>query len=265
MDARGFPGPLRSIIWRGWYEYVAQLLGEASYEFLNFGYLPPSQNGSVQLAPADEENRPFIELYHRVAGASDLRCKSVLEVSCGRGGGARYIHRYLEPARLLAVDRSARLIQYCRESYQGDGIEFLQADAEALQLPVASFDAVVNVEASHAYGNRERFFHGVYRLLTPGGVLLTADFCPVASLPRWRQELAEAGFYVKEEEDLTEGVLRALRATNEIRLRAIREHAPRVLYPLFLNFAGAHGSRVERGLQAGSYAYVRFVVVKPGG
>ena len=60
----------------------------------------------------------------------------------------------------------------------------MQGDAQNLPFPDESFDAVINVEASHIYPNFERFLGEVARVLRPGGHFLYADFRNRDGLPR---------------------------------------------------------------------------------
>ena len=50
-----------------------------------------------------------------------------------------------------------------------------QGSALDLPFPDASFDVVLNVEASNDYGDRRRFFREVARVLKPDGIFLYAD------------------------------------------------------------------------------------------
>lgn len=262
LDLQYSWGWLRRLVWGYWYEYVARLAADSPYDFLNFGYAPVSDGNSLKLSAADESNRPFIELYYRTAAARDLRGARVLEVSCGRGGGASFVSRYLEPELLLAVDRSPSLIAYCKSRHHARGLFFAEADAEQLDLPESDFDALINIEASHAYGSRERFLSCACRVIKPGGSLLTADFCPADDLADWKRAIEGVGFEVREQEDITKGVLQSLRKTHRIRMQAIRDLTPGWLFPLFRNFTGAQGSRIVRAMKRGQVVYMRFAAVK---
>ena len=254
---------IRRLKWGLWYEYVGRLLGQSSYDFLNFGYAPAEDSGFPEAADIDEADRYFIALYHRVAGVMDLSGLKVLEVSCGRGGGARYIYHNLNPARLVGIDRSLSLVEYCRKRHESEGLRFFTGDAEALEFAAEGFDVILNVEASHAYGSRSRFYREALRVLRPGGYLLTADFSPSSRLETWRAQILRAGFEIAEEEDMTAGVLRSLRRTTDLRLEAIRDLTPSVLFPLFRNFAGAQGSRIMQGMERREIVYLRFALEKP--
>ena len=52
----------------------------------------------------------------------------------------------------------------------------MHGNAESLPFADESFDAVINVEASHGYPDFPRFLAEVARVLRPGGHFLYADF-----------------------------------------------------------------------------------------
>ncbi|HRG56524.1 MAG TPA: hypothetical protein PLG56_10820 [Lacunisphaera sp.] len=84
-------GFLRKIIWKLWYPFLTRRLRDEEVLFLNYAFEtdPPL---SLKLEPADEPNRACIQLYHHVATQVELAGKRVLEVSCGHGGGASFLH-----------------------------------------------------------------------------------------------------------------------------------------------------------------------------
>lgn len=104
---------------------------------------------ALPLSESDEPNRYCIQLYHQTASQVDLTGKEVLEVSCGAGGGASYIARNLGPASYTGLDLNPASIDLCRAKHRLPGLQFVQGDAQNLPFPDESFDAVVNVEASH--------------------------------------------------------------------------------------------------------------------
>ncbi len=137
---------------------------------MNYGYVRNEGDPELELKPEDEGNRNLIALYHRVAAAIDLTGKTVLEVGCGRGGGASYVARYLRPARVEGVDISANVVDFCIKRHPIDRLRFRQADAEALIFEDNSFDAILNVESSHCYGSIDRFFGEFFRPRRSTGV-----------------------------------------------------------------------------------------------
>ena len=115
-------GTGRRLLWKYWYPYVTRLTKDASLIFLNYGYIDGS---SINLQPADEANRLYIQLYHHVAGAIDLTDMDVMEVSCGHGGGASYVARYLQPKTMLGVDRNPKAIKFCRNHHAVRDLSFV--------------------------------------------------------------------------------------------------------------------------------------------
>ena len=103
----------------------------------------------LPLEESDEPNRYSIQLYHQIATQVDISGKEVLEVSCGHGGGASYLVRTLHPASYTALDFNSSGIAFCQERHKLPGLKFVQGDAQDLPFPDGSFDAVINVEASH--------------------------------------------------------------------------------------------------------------------
>src|SRR5262245_50784956 len=154
------PG-FKRFLWRRWYQYLAgyQL---RDWRFMNYGFSPSNgDRTALSLRPEDEPNRSSIQLYHQVASAVPLEGLDLLEVGCGRGGGASYVKRYLGPRQLTGVDFSAKAVRFCRGNYHLDGLSFVQGDAESLPLAAESFDAVLNVESSHCYGSMSAFLREV--------------------------------------------------------------------------------------------------------
>src|SRR5690349_1400475 len=81
----------RRFIVRRWYQYLSHLDREAVMIFMNYGYAALDDRPAfLTLRAEDLLNRFCIQLYHHVASAVDLTGRDVLEVGCGRGGGAAY-------------------------------------------------------------------------------------------------------------------------------------------------------------------------------
>lgn len=213
------------------------------------------------LNPEDELNRYSIQLYARVVGKCDLREKDVLEIGCGRGGGASFVARYFHPASLRGIDLSGKAVQHCRRVHQVERLSFLQGDAGNLPLPSNSVHAVLNVESSHCYPSFDRFLDEVHRVLRPGGHFLFADIRAAKDVAEMRQQLA-ARFTISEEEVLTPGVVLALELDSERRSAFIQQRAPRFLQSAFNALAGVNGSPTFELLSSRAVEYVRFVCVR---
>ena len=244
-----------------WYECLSALDRDADMIFMNYGWAGADGDTFLDLQPEDEPNRYCIQLYHRVASAIELRGLDVLEVGCGRGGGASYVKRYLEPQTLTGLDCTARAISFCQEHYLVPGLRFVCGDAEALEFDDDSFDAVINVESSHCYGAMDRFLAGVRRVLKPGGHFLCADFRASEDVPIWRRQFREAGLAVVEEEPLNAAVVCALELDDARKKALIQAKVPRLLRPIFNLFAGMEGTApISEMLRRGDVLYLRFVL-----
>ena len=88
---------VRMLAWRGLYELLAARVRRPEWAFMNYGYVPRPGTPPLTLEPADEPDRLCIQLYDHVLGDTPLRGAAVLEVGCGRGGGASFLARYLGP------------------------------------------------------------------------------------------------------------------------------------------------------------------------
>ena len=256
----------KRLLWRTWYQFLAARYRDRSWTFMNYGYRSPAApaGGETRTAPvldaADEPDRACIQLYDLVAGAGPLAGRDVLEVGCGRGGGAAYVARYLKPRRMVAVDLAPRAVALCRARFAVPALSFEVGDAERLPFGDASFDAVLNVESSHCYGHLAAFFGEVRRVLRPGGTFLYADFRPEAELAGWQAALRDAGFEIREARDLTPGVVAALDAEDDRKRALITRLVDRPLAGIFREFAALRGSELYDELRRGTFQYRAFVL-----
>ena len=256
---------LRKLIWRHWYQFLAQSYKRKEWSFINYGYasLDP-QTEKLQLDYADEPNRYCIQLYHHVANVVDLKGLKVLEVGSGRGGGAYYIKCFLGPKRVVGVDFSQRAVAFCNKSYSFvEGLSFVAGDAEFLPFKDNSFDVVVNVESSHCYGSINAFLMQVKKVLQEGGYFLYADFRDKDEIDILRRQLRHSGMTLIKETNITTNVTEALNLDNERKMALIQEAVHRVLLRPFQEFAGGMGSMMYEGFRTGQLIYLSFVLQKP--
>ena len=94
--APGLKPRFQTVLIRTAYSTISVILKNEDSAFLNYGYVPlDSDTPTLTLDSQDEADRFSIQLYSHVAGRRDLRGKDVLEIGCGRGGGASFMARYL--------------------------------------------------------------------------------------------------------------------------------------------------------------------------
>jgi ubiquinone/menaquinone biosynthesis C-methylase UbiE len=255
-------GAIRQAIWRLWYPFLTRRLRGEEVLFLNYAFetKPPMD---LPLAPDDEPNRACIQLYHHVATQVELRGKNILEVSCGHGGGASYLARTLQPSHYTGLDLNSAGIRFCQQRHQVNGLSFVQGDAEKLPFPDNTFDAVINVEASHCYPAFPHFLAEVARVLRPGGHFLYADFRFSDRFAEWEQALASAPLTPLHSRIINAEVLRGMDRNSPHSQALIVRHLPKFLHPLSGDFAGLRGSRIYTALQRGTLSYRSYCFVKP--
>jgi SAM-dependent methyltransferase len=247
-------GRIRKAVWQLWYPFLTRRLHGEEVLFLNYAYeaAPPM---AIPLTAADEPNRACIQLYHHVATQVELRGKNVLEVSCGHGGGASYLTRTLQPAHYTGLDLNAKGIQFCQQRHRVESLEFVQGDAENLPFADNTFDAVINVEASHCYPNFPRFLAEVARVLKPGGHFLYADFRFRERWNEWETAFAAAPLKKLSERNINAEVLRGLELNSPRSQDLVARQLPNFLHGIGRDFAGTKGSRIHRALGSGELSY----------
>jgi len=250
---------VKRLLWRSWYEFLAHRYRDRQWTFMNYGHRPPHGTAPLALAPEDEPDRSCIQLYHLVASAVDLTGREVLEVGSGRGGGASFVARYLRPRRVVGVDVSPRAVAFCRARHAVPGLSFEVGNAEHLGFAAASFDAILNVESSHCYGDLGAFVREVRRVLRPDGHFLYADFRSRDELDAWRAGLLAAGLRLVVERDITLGVVAALDADDERKRGLIEAQVERPLVRAFCQFAALRGTVLYDKLRGGTVVYRAFV------
>ncbi len=254
---------LKRLLWRRWYGFLARRFAIPEWQTMNYGHCELPVDVPLPLDASEEGERHGLQLYHAILGGQSLAGAHVLEVGCGRGGGAAFLHRSEKPASLVAVDFSAEAIALCRERYPREGLVFQQADAERLPFADGSFDAVVNVESSHCYGSVPTFLGEVRRVLKPGGRFFCADFRDSADVPAWRAQLEASGLEMTAARDITPNVLAALDADNDRKLALMRRILPKALVAPFSDFAAVKGSLIHEQFRTGAMAYWRFELRRP--
>jgi ubiquinone/menaquinone biosynthesis C-methylase UbiE len=237
-----------------WYPLLTRKLHADDVVFLNYGYEEDPDMG-IPLTPADEPNRYWIQLYHSTAAQAELNAKNVLEVSCGHGGGASYLMRTLSPATYTGLDFNAEGIAFCRRRHQLPNLDFVHGDAQKLPLADGSVDAVVNIEASHAYGDLLGFLTEVARVLRPGGHFLYADFRGRDEIPGWEATLAQAPLRQLASREINSEVVRGMERNAQRSLELIRRVLPPFLRPFGRRFAGVPGSGIYRDFESRKISY----------
>jgi SAM-dependent methyltransferase len=109
-----------------------------------------------------------IEHYHRYLHASSL-CVGldVLDVASGEGYGAAQLAQVAR--NVVGVEYAEYTVRRARMNFRRPNLAFLRADARALPLADACFDAVVSFETIEHFDRQDDFLAEVRRVLRPGG------------------------------------------------------------------------------------------------
>lgn len=238
---------------------------QRNWGLMNYGFDFPDGSNTLELTPTEESERYGLQMYFKVIGDILLENRSVLEIGCGRGGGAQFLSRKFKPSHLIGVDLSKETIRFCRQTYNNARLEFRHDNAMNLSFPDDSFDVVCNIESSYCYPNKKKFFEEVYRVLRKGGSFHYADNFFANAWPNRRSELLSAGFMIENAEDISAGVLRALEADEERRRLLIQRLAPWPLREIANGFAVLPGGLYHNRLSGGETQYWAYIVRKPAG
>jgi ubiquinone/menaquinone biosynthesis C-methylase UbiE len=257
-----FARSIQKLVWKRWYPSLTRRLSADDVLFFNLGYEEDPPMG-LPLVASDEPNRFYIQLYHRTATQADINGAQVLEVSCGHGGGASYLMRTLRPASYTGLDLNPAGIAFCRERHNLPGLDFVQGDAENLPFADQSFDAVINIEASHCYPRFPRFLAEVARVLRPGGPFLYADLRPRNLIAEWESAIAEAPMGQRCGRVVDAEVLRGIeKNTHHWSLNAVDQYPSAFLRRFGRAFAVGQGTPVYRDLQRGELSFRMYCCAK---
>jgi SAM-dependent methyltransferase len=213
-----------------------------TFTVLNYGYTDASE---ISRVPPEHPERYCLALYEHTVRNTDLEGARVLEVSCGRGGGAGFLLNEFGAAEYVGVDLSDENIRIAEA--RDEGPRFMKGNAQSLPFDDASFDVVVNIEASHLYDDRKAFFAEVMRVLKSGGTFCYTDGC-------WANDncvpdLLDAGFELVERREITNNVIAALELDSERRNALFEAMPEKDLIEEYKDWGGVVGYR----------AYNRFV------
>ena len=253
---------LKKILWRAWYNLLARYDAQAELRFMNYGYADQAASTAV----LDEQDEPYrypTALYRHVLDGMDVNGLQLTEVGSGRGGGAEWIARTLQPEKISGVDLSPEAVASCQQVYNHNNLEFMAAAADALPFADDSIDIVVNVESSHCYPDMQAFLAEVKRILRPGGQMAFCDLRTRNGVKELENSFSQSGLEFDGLKVISPQVIAALDAMHESRELRITEKIPAWLRHAFADFAALQDTVIYDALKSGSMVYVSAQLRKP--
>ena len=249
-------------IWRWWYQRLGKRAHDSGWTFMNYGYKYKNQK-TLNLTTKDESNRMFIQLYDYVASQIPIKDGEILEVGSGRGGGSSFMSRYHHPKSITGLDYSKSAIKLSNELHRNvDNLFFKLGDAEHLPFKDNTFDAVINIESSHCYGNMERFLSEVSRVVKPGGYFGWADLRAKDMVKETEFAFEKSNLTCIYNKTITPEVINALDDIHDTKMKMINNHVPKFLRSAFTDFAGAKNSKIYNSFKSGNAVYLSKVLKK---
>jgi SAM-dependent methyltransferase len=223
-----------------YYDIVFRFAAVWGVSCFNYGYAPLSAAVAADASIGD----PFqIEMYRQAAeavGRDKFAGASVLEISCGMGGGLSHLSRSLGIAVPVALDRAGGGV---RSAHSRFGLPTLQADAMALPLATHALDVVINIEASHVYFE-DAFLSEVARVLKPDGTFVlidSRDLTPPEAESYLATNLGRVGMRLTSFRDITQNVVDSCVADTPRRERLLKR-VPFFVRPSLRPMLGVEGS-----------------------
>ncbi len=120
---------------------------------------------------------PYVGRWSRLVAREFLESLAVppggrwLDVGCGTGALTESILALADPGEVVGIDPSPAYVAFARERLTDPRARFEVGDAQALQTPSATFDAVVSGLVLNFVAEPERALSEMARVVRPGGVV----------------------------------------------------------------------------------------------
>ena len=171
--------------------------------------------------------------------------------------------RYHHPKSITGLDYSKSAIKLSNELHGNvDNLFFKLGDAENLPFKDNTFDAVINIESSHCYGNMERFLSEVSRVVKPGGYFGWADLRAKDMVKETEFAFEKSNLTCIYNKTITPEVINALDDIHDTKMKMINNHVPKFLRSAFTDFAGAKNSKIYNSFKSGDAVYLSKVLKK---
>lgn len=132
-----------------------------------------------------------------IAEIKTIQPKTILDVATGTGDMAIMMCKILQPESITGIDISEGMLEYGRKKIAAQGFEHMidlqSGDAETINFPDKSFDAVTVAFGVRNFENLENGLREMHRVLKPGGKLMVLEF----SRPKRKIFRGLYNFYMK--------------------------------------------------------------------
>jgi ubiquinone/menaquinone biosynthesis C-methylase UbiE len=246
--------------WEKWYNIFASKARNNKLKLMNYGY--HSSSLKLKLLDEDKIERYPIQLYSFVANQADIKDKNILEVGSGRGGGASFIARYLNPLSITGIDISKNAIDLCSKIYSIPSLNFVVGDSENIPFFDNLYDILINVESSHCYGDMAKFLDESYRVLKPGGLFLFCDFRTKGSIQELYDQFSSSDLKLINKIDITDNIINGLDNLSSYREKHIDDSVPLFFRKIFKTYAGIKGTEIYNAFSNGSMTYICAILKK---
>lgn len=189
--------------------------------------IDPSRLTERELKEFDQDHYGGTEAVDALAALAGIRASDhVLDICSGMGGPARWL-AFTVGCTVTGLDLTASRVESARRLTAlvklDAKVSYVHGDACAMPFADASFDAAIGQEAWVHVPDKQTLLRQAYRVLKPGGVIAFTDiierapldadearkmademqFPVIASVAGYRAMLAEAGFRIERQDDLS--------------------------------------------------------------
>lgn len=156
------------------------------------------------LLESNEKDEIYIEHLMRYKSISEIvKDKIVLDAATGDGYGAFILSSHAK--KITGIDISNESINYAKNNYYNNNLDYLQSSIEKLPFEDSTFDVIISFETiEHVDINiQNKFFAEIKRVLKDNGILIisTPDKKYYSDIYNYKNEFHIKEFYEKEWND----------------------------------------------------------------